>query len=231
MSASATPQEGENLAARGSFGRLSARQPSTRRLKRCIDVCIASVCLVILSPIVLLTAVAILASSRGPVLFRQQRVGMHQQEFVMLKFRTMRAGASDAAHRVYVETLLRGEAAAVDGLYKLGQDLRITRVGAILRKLSIDELPQLINVLRGDMSLVGPRPALPWEAELFPEWSRSRFLVPPGITGLWQVSGRNRLTMLDGLVLDVDYVKQHTIRLDAWILLRTVPALLRGGAR
>jgi lipopolysaccharide/colanic/teichoic acid biosynthesis glycosyltransferase len=149
----------------------------------------------------------------------------------MLKFRTMVVDGDDSAHREYVRRLLTGSAEPEDGLYKLGADPRVTRVGAVLRKASIDELPQLINVLRGDMSLVGPRPALPWEAALFPDWAAPRFTVRPGLTGLWQVSGRNRLTMLDGLVLDADYVARQSLFLDLAILLRTVPAVLRGGAR
>jgi lipopolysaccharide/colanic/teichoic acid biosynthesis glycosyltransferase len=107
----------------------------------------------------------------------------------------------------------------------------VTRAGGWLRRTSIDELPQLVNVLRGQMSLVGPRPVLPWEAELFPVWARSRFAVPPGLTGLWQVSGRNRLTMLEGLRLDAEYAARSTLLLDLRILLLTIPALLRGGAR
>jgi lipopolysaccharide/colanic/teichoic acid biosynthesis glycosyltransferase len=202
-----------------------------RVLKRSIDVVVASLCLLLVLPLLALGFVSVLLSSRGPVLFRQTRIGTGGREFVMLKFRTMRRASSDEIHRLYVTALLRGEAQSVNGLYKLGADSRITKVGAVLRKLSIDELPQLINVLRGDMSLVGPRPALPWEAELFPDWSVPRFQVPAGITGLWQVSGRNRLTMLEGLALDLEYVQRCSIWLDLRILARTVPALLRGGAR
>ena len=149
----------------------------------------------------------------------------------MLKFRTMRADADDAAHREYVALMLAGEASPQRGLYKLDADPRVTRVGAILRRTSLDELPQLINVLRGDMSLVGPRPALPYEACQFPAWAMPRFSVRPGLTGLWQVSGRNRLAMTDGLLLDVEYVEHHTVLLDLVILLRTAPAVLAGGAR
>jgi lipopolysaccharide/colanic/teichoic acid biosynthesis glycosyltransferase len=143
----------------------------------------------------------------------------------------MRANCSDEAHREYVTLLLASQATQVGGLYKLSDDPRITGVGAVLRRWSIDELPQLINVLRGDMSLVGPRPALLWELEMFPGSARSRFDVPPGLTGLWQVSGRNRLTMLQGLELDVYYATHHSVWLDLKILARTVPALMRPGAR
>jgi lipopolysaccharide/colanic/teichoic acid biosynthesis glycosyltransferase len=204
---------------------------SYRMLKRGLDVAVASSCLLLLLPLLALGFLVVRISSKGPALFRQTRVGTGGRAFVMLKFRTMRRASSDELHRAYVRALLRGEAQTVDGLYKLGGDTRITRVGGVMRKLSVDELPQLINVLRGDMSLVGPRPALPWEAELFPDWSRARFQVPPGITGLWQVSGRNRLTMLEGLRLDLEYVQRRSIWLDVRILARTVPALLRGGAR
>ncbi len=149
----------------------------------------------------------------------------------MLKFRTMRHGCDDEAHRDYVRRLLAEEVEAKDGLYKLLDDPRITRVGAVLRRLSIDEMPQLLNVLKGDMTLVGPRPAMPFEAELFPDWATPRYQVAPGVTGLWQVSGRNRLTMLQGLKLDVAYVEQRSFVVDLIILLRTVPAVLGRGAR
>jgi lipopolysaccharide/colanic/teichoic acid biosynthesis glycosyltransferase len=187
--------------------------------------------LLVFSPVLLVVAALIRATSRGPVLFRQTRVGRGGTPFRMLKFRTMRHACDDAAHRDYVRRLLADEAEAHEGLYKLVDDPRITRVGAVLRRLSIDELPQLINVLTGDMSLVGPRPALPFEADLFPDWAAPRYDVAPGMTGLWQVSGRNRLTMLQGLHLDVAYVEQRSLAVDLLILVRTFPAVLGHGAR
>jgi lipopolysaccharide/colanic/teichoic acid biosynthesis glycosyltransferase len=199
--------------------------------KRAMDLILASVVLVVSSPLLLLVTVLIRATSPGPVLFRQTRVGKHGEPFLMLKFRTMRTGCDDAAHREYVQRLLSDAAEPQAGLYKLADDRRITRVGRALRKLSIDELPQLLNVLMGDMSLVGPRPALPFETVLFPEWAAPRYLVAPGVTGLWQVSGRNRLTMLQGLKLDVEYVERRGLALDLLILLRTVPAVVGSGAR
>jgi lipopolysaccharide/colanic/teichoic acid biosynthesis glycosyltransferase len=171
--------------------------------------------------------VLVVATSEGPGFFKQSRVGRDLQPFNMLKFRTMRVGTSDEAHRAYVRSLLSGTAECVDGFYKLKDD-RTTKFGRLLRQTSLDELPQLINVLRGDMSLVGPRPALPWEVELFPDWSSSRYSVPPGITGLWQVNGRNARTMLEGLQMDVKYVQCRSLSLDVAIIAKTVPVVLRG---
>ena len=199
--------------------------------KRTLDIVLAVVGLVVLSPVLLVSAVLVAATSRGPVFFRQTRVGRGGVPFSMLKFRTMRHGCDDGAHREYVRQLLTEQAEAHDGLYKLVDDPRITRVGAVLRRLSIDELPQLLNVLTGDMTLVGPRPALPFEADLFPAWAEPRYLVAPGVTGLWQVSGRNRLTMLRGLELDVEYVERRSFAVDLLILVRTGPAVLGRGAR
>lgn len=199
--------------------------------KRTLDIALAASALLVLLPLLLTIAVAVRLGSRGPALFRQERIGRTGSPFVMLKFRTMRVGCDDALHRAYIDRLLAGEAEQAHGLYKLEDDPRITRVGALLRRTSLDELPQLINVLLGHMSLVGPRPALPYEVAQFPDWASSRFLVRPGLTGLWQVSGRNRLTMTDGLRLDVEYVARHRLLLDLGILLRTVPAVLAGGAR
>jgi lipopolysaccharide/colanic/teichoic acid biosynthesis glycosyltransferase len=198
--------------------------------KRMIDVALALLCLVVLSPVFLIAWSLVVTTSEGPGFFRQRRVGLNMEPFDMLKFRTMRVGTSDEAHRAYVSSLLDGTAECVDGLYKL-KDERTTGVGRVLRRTSLDELPQLLNVLRGDMSLVGPRPALPWEAELFPDWSCSRYRVPPGITGLWQVNGRNALTMLKGLELDVEYVQRRSITLDLAIIVKTIPVLLRGAGR
>jgi lipopolysaccharide/colanic/teichoic acid biosynthesis glycosyltransferase len=202
-----------------------------RVVKRLLDLVVAAALLLLCLPLLLVVWAAVRLTSPGPALFHQSRVGQGGQPFQLLKFRTMVVDGDDTQHREYVRRLLTGAAEPQDGLYKLGADPRVTRAGAVLRKTSIDELPQLFNVLRGEMSLVGPRPALPWEARMFPAWAASRFSVRPGLTGLWQVSGRNRLTMLDGLVLDVDYVSRHNVFLDLYILVRTVPAVLNGGAR
>lgn len=198
--------------------------------KRCIDLAGAVLLGLTLLPVLLAAAVAVRLTSRGPVLFRQERVGSDGSLYVMLKLRTMRAGCADELHRDYVRRLMRDQVRPVDGLYKL-QDPRVTRVGGWLRRTSIDELPQLWNVIRGEMSLIGPRPVLPWEVELFPPWAGRRFEARPGISGLWQVSGRNRLTMTQGLALDVRYVDEWNLVLDLVLMLRTVTAVLGGGAR
>lgn len=200
--------------------------------KRMLDVVIASVLLVVLSPLMLVAFVAVRLTSPGGAVFRQVRVGALGRRFVLLKFRTMQSDCSQASHEDFVRQMMTGELEPpCDGVYKLRSDPRITWVGALLRRASIDELPQLVNVLRGEMSLVGPRPVLPWEADLFPAAVRSRFLVPPGLTGLWQISGRNRLTMLEGLRLDVEYVSRCTLTTDLQIMARTPVSMLRGGAR
>ncbi|HEY3504096.1 MAG TPA: sugar transferase [Actinocatenispora sp.] len=207
--------------------------PVRLRGKRALDVAVAGTALVLLAPILAAVWLAVrMSGGAGGAVFRQRRVGRDGVSFVLYKFRTMYAGASDHAHRAYVRLLLADDApTGRAGLYKLTDDPRITRIGALLRRTSLDELPQLVNVLRGEMSLVGPRPALPYETELFPPEYDARFRVPPGLTGLWQVSGRNRLTMRQGLDLDLEYVRRRTLRLDVEILLRTVPAVLHvGGA-
>jgi lipopolysaccharide/colanic/teichoic acid biosynthesis glycosyltransferase len=200
---------------------------------RLIDVSGASVLLVVLAPVLVLIAVLVRSTSPGPALFRQVRLGYHLRPFVMLKFRTMRAGSDDGLHRDFVGRMLRGEdprRAGSHGLYKLADDTRVTRVGQILRSTSLDELPQLVNVLRGEMSLVGPRPALAWEAEFYQPHHHERFQVKPGITGLWQVSGRSRLTMNQALDLDAEYARRRSVALDLLILARTLPAVFHVGA-
>lgn len=199
--------------------------------KRVFDLLAGSTALLLVSPVMLAAAILVKLTTPGPVLFRQRRLGLGQRPFVLCKFRTMYTGCSDDAHRAYVRKLLTEDeppAGGGRGLYKLQDDPRITPAGRLLRRLSIDELPQLINVIRGDMSLVGPRPALPWEAELFGPAYSSRFLVPPGLTGLWQVSGRNGLTMREGLEIDLEYVRRQRLSLDILILLKTVPVVLTG---
>ena len=202
------------------------------RLRRTADVVVSSLLLILFLVPMLLIAVAIHLEDKGPAFFRQERVGLGGGRFTLFKFRTMFRGGDDRELRELIARELRGEDTVENGSSKLNNDSRVTRTGAFLRKTSLDELPQLLNVLRGDMTLVGPRPCLSWEAEMFPEEFEPRFSVPPGLTGLWQVSGRSTLGTLDMLRLDVRYVESRSLRSDADILLRTVPALLRSnGAR
>ena len=201
--------------------------------KRTIDVVISFLLLVLAAPLFFLLLLAVKLTSRGPALFRQVRVGKNGRPFEMIKFRSMYVNNDDSAHRAHLERLLSGDDAMpeADGSFKL-DDPRITRVGKVLRRLSLDELPQLWNVLRGDMSLVGPRPALPWEHRLFGERDRARVMASPGCSGLWQVSGRSTLSTSEMLDLDLEYVWNWSLRRDLFILVRTPLALVRGdGAR
>jgi lipopolysaccharide/colanic/teichoic acid biosynthesis glycosyltransferase len=200
---------------------------------RILDVTLASILLVMLLPLMLAIAAAIRIESPGPGLFRQRRLGRSLVPFTVVKFRTMRTGASHEVHKKFVLGLIAGDQPdATDGKprYKLAADSRVTRVGRVLRRTSLDELPQLWNVLRGDMSLVGPRPPIPYEVEHYPpHWFR-RFAVKPGVTGLWQVSGRSELTLEEMIRLDVEYVRRRSFWLNIKILARTIPAVvsLRG---
>jgi lipopolysaccharide/colanic/teichoic acid biosynthesis glycosyltransferase len=206
------------------------RPPGWERVcGRILDVVGALALLVLLAAPLLLVALWVRLDSPGPVLFRQRRVGLHRRPFTLYKFRTMRDGGGDDALRRLIEAELCGEDTCCDGSTKLSDDPRVTRSGRFLRRTSLDELPQLVNVLRGEMSLVGPRPCLPWEAELFPLEFADRFTVRPGITGLWQVNGRSTVGTLDMLRMDLAYVRDRCLRLDLWILLATIPSLLRGG--
>jgi lipopolysaccharide/colanic/teichoic acid biosynthesis glycosyltransferase len=201
----------------------------TRAGKHLFDFVVASLCLAILLPLLAAVALLVRVTTPGPALFRQTRVGRDNRPFLLYKFRTMYAGTSDEAHRRYVRALLtqdRPPTGGQRGLYKLEHDPRITPLGRLLRRTSIDELPQLVNVIRGEMSLVGPRPVLPWEAEVFARTHGERFAVRPGITGLWQVSGRSALTMRQALELDVEYARRQSFALDLTILLKTLPAVL-----
>ena len=209
--------------------------PSERAVtKRMLDLAITIPLLAILSPLLLLIALAIRLTSPGPVLFRQSRVGKDNQPFTMLKFRSMvvSAPADDDAARQAIYEELAGTRQAVGASFKLAADPRITPIGRVIRATSLDEITQLFNVVRGEMSLVGPRPALDWEAEAFPPEYQRRTEVLPGITGLWQVSGRSHLSTPQMLQLDIDYIEQQSLGLDLQILFRTIPVVLRGdGAR
>ncbi|HYG86283.1 MAG TPA: sugar transferase [Azospirillum sp.] len=197
--------------------------------KRVLDAAGAVVLLVVLSPLLLAAAALVRLSGPGPVLFRQVRIGRHEVPFTMFKLRTMKVGCDNSAQRDLNIRELRGEDTRDgDGIFKIAGDPRITKGGALLRRYSIDELPQLINVVRGEMSLVGPRPSLPWEVELFTPEQRRRHDCLPGMTGLWQVSGRNRLSMTEMLALDVAYAEARSFSLDLSILLRTPRAVLSG---
>ncbi|MFL5616662.1 MAG: sugar transferase [Gemmatimonadaceae bacterium] len=197
--------------------------PAISVRKRLIDLVFASLLLTAAAPIVLLIAVAIKLTSPGPVFFRQRRLGLGGRAFTILKFRTMAHGASDAPHRDYVRSLVTEtcECATPGLVYKLTADARVTWVGHLLRRSSLDELPQLWNVARGEMSLVGPRPPVPYEVELYQPWQLERLSVRPGITGLWQVSGRNRLSYVEMCQLDVKYVHNWSISEDFRIMLKT----------
>ncbi len=202
------------------------------RIKRVIDVMIAGSALAVLCPAMIGVAVLIRRSTPGPALFRQTRVGLGGMPFTLLKFRSMRVGGDDQALRDLVRRELAGEQVPTDGSFKLTSDHRTTPIGRWLRSTSMDELPQLVCVLRGDMSIVGPRPALEWEHEMFPEAYRRRVEVLPGITGLWQTSGRSTVDTLAMLQLDLDYLERRSLRLDLSIMVATVAVLLRGdGAR
>jgi lipopolysaccharide/colanic/teichoic acid biosynthesis glycosyltransferase len=195
-----------------------------------MDVVLTCAGLAVIWPLLAAIWLAVRLTSRGPAIFRQERLGLGGRTFTVYKFRTMVADAPDDIHRQYVTALLTQDEPSVTGatgLFKLDADPRVTSVGRLLRRTSLEELPQLFNVLRGEMSLVGPRPSLAWEAELYREHDRRRFDVLPGLTGLWQVSGRSRLTMREALDLDVEYVRRRSLLLDVVIVARTVGCLLR----
>lgn len=205
-------------------------------LKRLLDVCGSAFGLVLCLPLFFLIAAAIKLTSRGPVLFRQQRVGRYGARFTFLKFRSMYAANDETIHRDYVRRLIRDNAAAEEAgksreqpVFKIKQDPRVTSIGRWLRRTSLDELPQLINVLRGEMSLVGPRPPIPYEYAYYNTWHRRRLLtVNPGITGLWQVRGRSRTSFDDMVRLDLKYAETWSIWLDLKILCMTPAAVLCG---
>jgi lipopolysaccharide/colanic/teichoic acid biosynthesis glycosyltransferase len=195
--------------------------------RRAVDLTVTIVALLVLAIPLIVIGLVIRWTSVGPALFQQQRVGFGGKTFTMYKFRTMRTGVGDEMLRELIAAELRGEDTSVDGSYKLDSDPRVTPIGAFLRKTSLDELPQLINVLLGDMSLVGPRPCLEWEARMFPSEFQPRFCVRPGITGLWQVSGRSAMGTLEMLHLDLTYVRTRNLIRDITSLARTLPSMLR----
>jgi lipopolysaccharide/colanic/teichoic acid biosynthesis glycosyltransferase len=210
-------------------------QRMSRAIKRSVDIAGSATALILLSPLFILISVAVKLTSKGPILFKQKRVGQYGARFTFLKFRSMYFKSDSKIHEDYVKGFIAGNAGplqaenSLSALYKLKHDPRVTRVGRLLRKTSLDELPQFINVLKGDMSLVGPRPPVPYEFEAYDRWHRSRLLeAKPGITGLWQVHGRSRTTFDDMVRLDLRYARTCCLWLDLKILLKTPRAVLSG---
>ena len=214
-------------------GRDRARKLSSL-VKRSMDIAGSAFALVVLAPVFLAIAIATKLSSRGPVFFRQKRIGQFGECFVFLKFRSMYVNSDTSIHEKYVRKLIAGQAErqssnGSEGVYKLTADPRVTSVGNFLRRTSLDELPQLLNVFKGEMSLVGPRPPIPYEVGAYDLWHRRRLVeVKPGMTGLWQVMGRNRVTFDDMVRLDVTYARTWSPWLDLKILMRTPRAVIEG---
>ena len=210
--------------------------------KRLIDVVLASLLLLLLLPLMLVIAVAIKLDTPGPVIFIQQRVGVSRHSergwtrwrlrvFALYKFRSMVAGTDQSRHVEHVRAFVQGRVQTTDGStarFKLTHDSRVTPVGAILRRTSLDELPQLFNVLKGDMSLVGPRPVPAYEVAEYRKADIERLAAPPGLTGLWQVNGRGEVPFAEMIRMDCEYVRNQSLWLDFKILLATIPAVLRG---
>jgi exopolysaccharide biosynthesis polyprenyl glycosylphosphotransferase len=199
---------------------------AARILKRTFDLIVSALAIVLLFPLWLLIALLIKLDSKGPVFYTQERVGMDGRLFLLYKFRTMKAGADSQVHREYQKAFIAGRAEANVGddskpTYKLLSDPRITRIGKLLRRTSLDEVPQLLNVLSGDMSVFGPLPPIPYEVEEYELWHRKRLDMKPGVTGLWQVSGRNRLPFEEMVRLDLFYIENWSLLLDLKIILRT----------
>jgi lipopolysaccharide/colanic/teichoic acid biosynthesis glycosyltransferase len=202
------------------------------RWKRPLDIVAAGLLLLVSLPLWLIVALLIKLTSPGPVFYVQAAVGRGGRTFHFYKFRSMRADADDAAHRRYIARFVRGpDGGGSDGtgdLYKMEEDARVTAVGRWLRRSSLDELPQLLNVLKGDMSLVGPRPPLPYEYELYDDWARRRLAVRPGITGLYQVTRRSRAGFREMVAIDLEYIERRSLWLDLSIMARTLPVMLLG---
>ncbi len=197
-------------------------KPFQLATKRAIDILVSCAALVLLSPLLLVVAVLVKATSRGPILFKQERVGQHGRTFHMLKFRSMVVNAEALRTRLLVQNEQAGP------VFKMKRDPRVTLVGRFIRKFSIDELPQLVNVIRGEMSLVGPRPPIPAEVVHYEAWQRRRLSVRPGLTCVWQVSGRNKISFEDWMYLDMQYIDHWSITRDLELIARTVPVVLTG---
>jgi exopolysaccharide biosynthesis polyprenyl glycosylphosphotransferase len=204
------------------------------RLKRVFDVVCASLMLLLVAPLMLVIAAAVKLTDRGPVLFVQERLGRDGRPFRFYKFRSMIHNSDDAIHRQFVAMFIGGDESGCaetnegDKCFKMKRDPRITAVGAFLRRTSLDELPQLFNILKGEMSLVGPRPPIAYEIENYQPWHMERLKAVPGLTGLWQVSGRSSVSFEQMVRLDIRYINTWSPLLDLAIILRTIPVVFRG---
>jgi exopolysaccharide biosynthesis polyprenyl glycosylphosphotransferase len=199
-----------------------APRPFQRSLKRLFDIFASATALIVLSPLMLAVAALIKLTSRGPIIFRQQRVGLHGRPFNMFKFRSMVVNAEALKSRLAARNEQRGP------VFKIKDDPRVTPIGRFIRKYSLDELPQLINVLRGDMSIVGPRPPVPAEVAQYEGWQRRRLSVRPGLTCIWQVSGRNQISFKEWMYLDMRYIDHWSLGEDLSLIVRTLPVVLTG---
>jgi lipopolysaccharide/colanic/teichoic acid biosynthesis glycosyltransferase len=202
-------------------------------LKRGLDLLGSSVMLVCLSPLLVVIGAAVKLTSKGPILFRQERTGQFGETFTFLKFRTMYVDVDHSLHENYIDEFIKngenGDSLKRDGIFKLSGDPRVTKVGRFLRKTSLDELPQFWNVVKGDMSLVGPRPPIPYELKRYSTWHKKRILeAKPGITGLWQVEGRSQTSFDDMVRLDLQYAQNWSLRQDISLLIRTPLAVIKG---
>lgn len=206
--------------------------PGYLRFKRIFDIVFTLVILLPCCLVMVIVAVMIRLDSEGPIFFRQRRVGLNGVEFSMFKFRSMHVDCDDSAHREAIKQYISGAIlngdVDIDNPYKLAEDPRVTRVGRFLRKTSIDELPQFINVLRGEMTLVGPRPPVPYEVEEYSAYDQLRLFGKPGLTGTWQIYGRSRVTFHEMVEMDIAYLQQQSIWEDLKLIALTVPVMLQG---
>jgi lipopolysaccharide/colanic/teichoic acid biosynthesis glycosyltransferase len=213
----------------------SVRKIRQYKSKRILDLIAASVGLVLAAPLAAIVALFIKISSPGPVLFKQIRIGRGGDKFTFYKFRSMRVDCDDASHRKYMKLFIEGNEEGLENfhqrgkkIYKMTCDDRVTMVGRFLRRTSLDELPQLLNVLKGDMSMVGPRPHIPYEVDLYQDWHRRRLQGLAGITGWWQIHGRSRVTFDESVKMDIWYLEHQSVILDIRIMLRTITKAIVG---
>ncbi|MCX7726072.1 MAG: sugar transferase [Chitinispirillaceae bacterium] len=222
-------KEGKRLAVYPELHNKNMKKVALDVFKRAVDIIIASTLLFLSFPVMLIIAILIKIDSKGPVFFKQKRVGLGGKEFTFFKFRTMQVNNDPSFHKDYVKKLIQGKVDDDTKIFKIVNDPRVTRVGKFLRKTSLDELPQFINVLKGDMSIVGPRPPIPYEVEEYKIWHLKRVMeIKPGITGPWQVYGRNTTTFDDMVRMDINYIKKHNPIMDIILMLKTPSSLIKG---